>query len=192
MRILDNPPLAALRSVMQRSTQSGAPLEVHLTLYSMKVDHATKTALALVKASTLAQQPQHRRRSLSFSSLAESAPCESPPRDYLDVPTPTAPTAGHGGALGAPAAPPAEQLDAKTLHYLISVLNAEFLDFDFGCGGPRGPPSAPPAPRPHSPRAPPAPPPAPPSPAHTRAHAAAATRPPLPAWRAGCPRSRAR
>ena len=133
MKLLDNPPLGALRTVLHRSTQSGS-LEVHLSCYSMKSDHAGKSALAQIKALRAAQD--QRRRTHSFSSLPDHAPCESPPRDYFDVPTPTAPGAPSGGGISTAAAGGGgeDELDVKKLHQLITVLNAEFLDYDFRCG----------------------------------------------------------
>ena len=96
-RLLDNPPLNALRSVIQQN----GPLEVHLSLYSLKKDKEWKENLARLRAA--AAGPRH--RSHSMTSLPEAPPCESPPRDFGDVPTPTA----AGPMLAAP------ELDLKTL-----------------------------------------------------------------------------
>jgi hypothetical protein len=115
--LLENPPLNAVRSAIA----GAGPLEVHLSLYSLKKDKEWKQNLALLRSRAGA-----RHRSHSMTSLPEAPPCESPPRDFGDVPTPTA--AGPMLAAG-----PAPELDLKTLDYLICVLNAEFRGYDFRC-----------------------------------------------------------
>ena len=113
--LLENPPLNAVRSAI-----AGAGLHVNLSLYSLKKDKEFKQNLALLRS----QGARH--RSHSMTSLPEAPPCESPPRDFGDVPTPTV----TGPML---AAGPAPELDLKTLDYLICVLNAEFRGYDFRC-----------------------------------------------------------
>ena len=127
-RLLDNPPLTAIRNVIAASTHAG-PLEVHLSLYSLKRDQEWKANLARLRAST---SEGNRLRSHSMTSLPDPLPCESPPRDFGDVPTPTAVSAVAAAAAAAAAAGP--ELDLKTLDYLLCVISAEFRGYDFRCG----------------------------------------------------------